>query len=126
MIMKRTRKVKEADIQKMIVDVLEPLVAQNKIRYIRHHPIRLATRKGKTFFVPVNPSQLGAADLIVFLPSEVWIIETKAPKGKLKEHQITWGSWFPALASLKVYSYLVPKTVKEASELIDRLMFKIR
>lgn len=123
---RRARQVKEADIQKMIVGALEPLVAQNRLRYIRHHPVRIATRKGKTFFVPVPQSQLGAADLIVFLPSECWIIETKSPKGKLAEHQIAWGSWFPAIANLTVYRYLVPTTVKEASQLIDWLLTKVR
>jgi len=118
----RASKVNESSILKMWIDTLEPLVAQRKLQYIRHHPVRLVTSKGKTFPVPVNPSQRGAPDLIIFLRRECWLVETKAPRGKLSPEQTEWLGWFMRVPGPTCYRYFMPSTVKEASTMIDVLL----
>ena len=72
--------------------------------------------------MPVNPSQRGAPDLIIFLLSEIWLVETKATDGKLKDHQAAWLSWFAALANVRVYRVRVVNTVKLANQFVDELL----
>jgi hypothetical protein len=92
---------KEADIQRMIVETLETLAEQNKLRYVSHPPMRT---------------------IIVFLPHAVWVIETKSQKGKFGEHQLLWQNWFLNAGDADLYHYSMPRTVKDANALIDALL----
>ena len=83
----------EADISKVIKDRLEIWVAQGKVRYFRAHPVRLVTRKGKTFPAPVEESQKGSPDFFVFTPFRYWWIETKRPGEKLRPAQESWAQF---------------------------------
>jgi hypothetical protein len=88
-------------ITRMMVETLETLAEQNKLRYIIHRPMRT---------------------IIVFLPAAVWVIETETPNGKLGEHQLLWQNWFLNAGDSDVYHYSMPRGAKEANELIDNLM----
>lgn len=116
------KKIKESDILNLFIDTLEPLVAQGKLRYIRHHPVRLVTRNGKTFTAPVNDSQLGAPDLVIFFPAECWLVEIKRPQGKLTPKQKEWRNWFLTVAHAYRYAHLIVDTVHEANRVIDLLL----
>lgn len=113
----RRLKPREADISKLIKDQLELYYQQGKLRYFRAHPIRLVTRKGKTFPVPVEESQKGAADFFVFLPAEVWFIETKRPGAGLSDYQKAWSDWAIQL----FYRYFKVDSVAEAYQVLDFL-----
>ena len=118
-----TMPVKEADISKLIKDQLEIYYRQGKLRYFRAHPVRPVTRKGKTFFVPVEKSQKGAPDYFVFLPTETWLVETKKPGKELSPEQVTWQAWAfdkPAIWYRKI------DTVREAYALLDVLKIRVR
>src|ERR1700693_2243664 len=61
------------------------------IIYVRFHPVRFQSPKGKLFLVPVSPSQLGAPDLFIF-PEAIQALacEVKSSTGKLSQYQIAW------------------------------------
>ena len=87
--MPRVRPLKESDTLKAIVDFLEA----RKILYVRVHPIRLVSRKGQTFPVPIKHSQVGAPDLLIFPkdnPPRCLAVEAKAPGGKQTPDQVLW------------------------------------
>lgn len=113
--------VSERDISKLIKDALEIYTKQGKLRYFRAHPIRLVTSRGRTFPVPVDESQKGISDFLVFLPAEVWFIETKKPGEKLRPEQEDWRRW----AQDKPISwYFKVDSVSHAYQILDLLRTK--
>jgi len=117
------RKIAEAPISKLIRDALEIYDRQNKLRYFRAHPIRLVTRKRKTFPVPIAESQKGAPDYFVFLfnCSETWFIETKATGKKLSPYQKRWSE--PGFYD--GFRYFKIDSVTEANQVLDFLQENI-
>ena len=70
-----------------IIDYLE----RKRIRYVRVHPVRLVSRKGKTFPGRIKASQKGAPDLVIATPhgQTLWV-ETKCAVGKVRREQALW------------------------------------
>src|SRR5262245_60470371 len=96
--MKRKNPHSETSILSPLVEFLEILSNQGKLRYLRVHPVRPFTKNGKTAFAKVRPSQRGAPDLVVFMPNfaseeTVAFIEGKSKTGKLTSNQLEWHDW---------------------------------
>ena len=87
----RTTKIREADILSAAIEYLEILFNQNKLRYLRVHPVRLVKKDGGFITVPVRRSQKGAPDVVVFFrKGYAAAFEFKRPGGKLTDEQLQW------------------------------------
>lgn len=109
--MPKVRALKEQDIIRAIMDFLD----LKKILYLRHHPMRIGTAKGRSFPVPVRASQLGAPDLILFLQGDfldktkgrVIAVEVKRPGERQSPEQIAWQERLEATGTGYMIAYSV-------------------
>src|SRR5262245_29915779 len=88
--MKRKNPHSETAILSPLIEFLEILSNQGKLRYIRVHPVRPFSKNGKVAFAKVRESQKGAPDLVVFMPDVIAFIEGKSKRGKLSPEQLEW------------------------------------
>lgn len=80
----------ETSILSPLIEFLEILSNQGKLRYFRAHPVRLVSKNGKTFPAKIRPSQRGAPDIFIRLPGTDCWVEGKSAKGKASESQQIW------------------------------------
>lgn len=78
----------EGEIKTRIMDYCD----SHDIFYISHNPVRPIGKSGSAFFGKVRPSQRGAPDLIIRLPStgETVMVEVKTHFGRQSRDQIKW------------------------------------
>ena len=109
-------KIKERDVQKIIVDFCE----KAQIPYMRNRDVKLVKRKdGSIVPSKLAQSQKGKPDLTVVGLDRITIwIETKAPNGKLSPDQIVWRD---ALIN-RGHEYYSPRDAEAAEAVCRRLL----
>lgn len=110
----------EADVKKFLRDFLEVHRAQRHLLYIRVNPTRIV---GAGRFVPVDESQRGCSDFIVFpMGGKAKFWETKTTGERLRTKQEDW----QALAIKCGYEYTKIDDMTTAELVCSVVMAEIR
>lgn len=108
--------VKEADVQRQIIDYLKLLEGRGKLIWQRNNPGIIFRKKEGRGYWKMEGSPPGSADLLVFLPDGVTLhMEVKRPGGRLSSNQVEFRDRLSALG----HRYVVVKSIEEAQEVLS-------
>jgi hypothetical protein len=103
----------ENAIQRAIVDYLRAVLpSSHRVVAIPNGSRRTATGRASNGVPGLSP---GFPDLMIIAPGgKVYLIEVKAPKGRLSPEQIDWETW--------AFDYAIPRCVARSIEDVRRFL----